>query len=94
MNKGDYHRQQNVYMEIKKRVTDYEFDSHMCCWSTKDVVYRNGTCRDYQSVPKYLYKDEVKVLFGPPPSAGAGMARPSSTWNGPAEKETKRRRTG
>jgi hypothetical protein len=53
-NKGDYHSQNNVYMEIFKTGSSFNFKCVMKCWSTNPVVYRPSgmTCKCYTSHQK------------------------------------------
>ena len=65
LNKGDFHSGQNVYMDVFKAASGFEFRSVMKCWSTKAVVYPRSmcTCADFESKPLPVWADEVRHLF-------------------------------
>ena len=88
-NKGDYHSQNNVYMEIfKKTDSPFDFSSVMKCWSTKPVVYYPScqTCKCFASIPVRLYREQAERLFKKEPT----MEYVNAPWFG--ENDAKRRK--
>jgi hypothetical protein len=74
LNKCGYHRQNHVYMELVKTGCWSSCKSWMRCWSRNPVVYRTSerTCKDYDSVPKPVFRDATANLF---PSIGTETAK-------------------
>lgn len=64
-NKGDYHKQQNVYMEIYKGGGNVEYFSRMRCFCACPVVRKGGTtCKEFKSWrPIAITPEDASALF-------------------------------